>query len=469
MALKVPDAVEKQSDWTHRRQVRIKAVDDAIGSSVEAIRRVFLDSYEELIRHARRRVESPEIAQDLVQQAFANTLSAVENGVQVNNMKGFLHRCVHNLCVNHSLQQPHYSIEEEVRDIAETSTETSAELRERWREVSAAVNRLSPILRDVFVLTELKGLSNDEVAERLDRSVNAVRQLLYRARRDIRANVGSGSDWVGISIPVVGLEQFLMRSQPAKYEKLITWVKAKFAEVNSWLGNIMQLGPDSLIHPQIAVAVSAVVVALATIATPPYSERTRHEPDSYAIHVQSPKYSSVESHRVLADSQKNQPVNVPSVNGNENSPRRDPNTESADREKERKHGDDGFNGKEKRVDPEAVAANNPPTNQPKPGDGSASPPYEATTQDSGTYRDPEPVGGPGGGSNGPDMEISEEDPGFSAEQSGQKGSAGGGGQPVSDDDDGVDGEIDPDMEVQLPKSVDIENIAAPGGAQQSAQ
>ena len=46
---------------------------------------------------------------------------------------------------------------------------------------------LSPLERAAFVLTEVFGMSAPEVAEALDRSPAAVRQLVHRARSHVEA------------------------------------------------------------------------------------------------------------------------------------------------------------------------------------------------------------------------------------------------------------------------------------------
>ena len=454
MALKVPDVVEKQSDCTDKNQAQIERFDPTIDGSVEAVRRVFLDSYDELIRHASRRVRSSDVAQDIVQQAFANTLTAVEQGVQVNNMKGFLHRCVHNLCVNLTLRQPQLSIEEQILDMTHDSTEASAELRERWREVSSALGKLAPAARDVFVSAELKGHSSEEIAERMDRSVNAVRQLLYRARRDIRANVRSGSDWAGISIPMVGLARVLDGGPRDKQESVINWLKAKAAEVNSWLGGLLQRGPDALIQPQLAVAASAVIVALATVSSPPLTEITEREISSGAEHIQRSDHATLKHSQLTSESPNRDATLIHSAIDKGSSSDTDPKAGRSDPTGGSKRTEHRSNGRAKKTNPEAIVADNQSTDQAQPDDASAGPPHEVNPRDSGTHTSPGGKSGPGGGATGPDTETTEIDPpsggggnpiGLGGEQGDQEnGGTGGGSQPENQDADYVVNESDPE-------------------------
>ncbi len=109
----------------------------ASGCAVASFHRIYSENYDDHIRYARIRVGSTEAAQDVVQQAFANTLNAVENGAQINNVGGFVRRCVHNLCVNRLFREPALSLEERLHEMTDKSTAASAELRERWREVES--------------------------------------------------------------------------------------------------------------------------------------------------------------------------------------------------------------------------------------------------------------------------------------------------------------------------------------------
>jgi RNA polymerase sigma-70 factor (ECF subfamily) len=52
--------------------------------------------------------------------------------------------------------------------------------------ISAAINALDPIFRNVVVLVDVEGFSYDEVAEALRIPVGTVRSRLYRARRQLQ-------------------------------------------------------------------------------------------------------------------------------------------------------------------------------------------------------------------------------------------------------------------------------------------
>jgi RNA polymerase sigma-70 factor, ECF subfamily len=61
---------------------------------------------------------------------------------------------------------------------------------ELHRRLAAALERLKPIHRDVFVLYELEGLSGEEVAEVTGLPFSTVRRRLHHARREFEAAIG---------------------------------------------------------------------------------------------------------------------------------------------------------------------------------------------------------------------------------------------------------------------------------------
>jgi RNA polymerase sigma-70 factor (ECF subfamily) len=62
--------------------------------------------------------------------------------------------------------------------------------RERFDRLEQALEDLGPDHREVILLCRIEGLTSAEVAERLNRSPAAVRQLLVRALRELKKNFG---------------------------------------------------------------------------------------------------------------------------------------------------------------------------------------------------------------------------------------------------------------------------------------
>lgn len=71
----------------------------------------------------------------------------------------------------------------------EPGPETLVLREEAWNSVGAAVDRLSPALRDAFVMRYLDELSYDEIAESLDQPVGTVKASAHRGLMAVRAHL----------------------------------------------------------------------------------------------------------------------------------------------------------------------------------------------------------------------------------------------------------------------------------------
>lgn len=239
---------------------------------LEAIHELYIEDYDECVSYARSRLGSTEAAQDVVQQAFTNTLNAVEKGAHISNISGFIRRCVHNLCVNRGYREcrePTLSLDESLHEISGNSTATSAELRDKWHEVESIVDKLAPNQRDAFLLTEIKGYSYEETANSMDLTIDSVRQLLNRARKTIRTRADTGLDSVGIPAPVLAADSTFKSWRPSLRSNISDWVQPKVSELQAWLGNVSQTGTDGLLHSGYTLAVGLAIVALGTASPAP--------------------------------------------------------------------------------------------------------------------------------------------------------------------------------------------------------
>ncbi len=266
-----PDALERNNGKIRTNGNAALAPQDTleVERKITEIRQVFGENYRYLVQYARNRVDSLEGAQDIVQQAFANTLTSIERGAEIRNMSGFLHRCVHNLCINASRREPPLALDEELCLMTERSAAASAEVRDHWREVEEVVDNLAPSQRYAFLLAEVNGYGYDEIADSMGRSVESVRQLLSRARRIIRAKTDVGPEWFGGSISVLGADQILLPERTGVDSGVINWIKGKVSEMQTWVGGNFQRSVDAVVQSSAPVAAGVVAIAVATVASPP--------------------------------------------------------------------------------------------------------------------------------------------------------------------------------------------------------
>ena len=269
MAVNKPDAPQNGNENT-LSICNPSGLHGKVGTSetVEAINEIYSDGYDEFVSYARSRVGSMEAGQDVVQQAFTNTLNAVENGAHISNIGGFVRRCVHNLCVNRGYREPReqaLSLEESLHEMTGKSTVASAEIRQQWREVESVVDQLAPNQRDAFLLTEIRGYTYRETAESMNLSISSVRQLLNRARSKIRARADTGADSIIIPAPVLGADSALNSWQAQLRSNISDLVQRRVSELQAWLGNVSQTCTDAVLQSTATVVTGLAIVVLGTV------------------------------------------------------------------------------------------------------------------------------------------------------------------------------------------------------------
>lgn len=139
-----------------------------------------------LRRIAYRMLGSVADAEDVVQDAFIRWLGADREDVQ--NLEGFLCRTVTRLCLD-QLKSARRRREAYVGPwLPEPVVESGAdEVDDITLPLMMALERLSPLERAAFLLHDVFGVSFEEIAETIDRSPAACRQLASRARTQVRA------------------------------------------------------------------------------------------------------------------------------------------------------------------------------------------------------------------------------------------------------------------------------------------
>ncbi|MCX8281912.1 RNA polymerase sigma factor [Phyllobacterium sp. 0TCS1.6C] len=126
----------------------------------------------------RRLIGNPVMAEDLVQQAFANILA--KHGQAGTMSAAYARKAVRNLALNH-LRDARRRAEIEVPGVefdqiadAAPSPELVTLYRDELRRLLEAILRLPVRRREAFVLNRIEGLSYDEIAAQMNISRNTV-------------------------------------------------------------------------------------------------------------------------------------------------------------------------------------------------------------------------------------------------------------------------------------------------------
>ena len=152
-------------------------------------------AFETLVRRYRRpllgycrRLRLPHArAEDVLQHAFLQAWLALAGGAQVRDLKPWLYRIVHNAAVNAIRDGRHVHLP--LSAAAGAAALAGEPQYERHAAASSALSQVAELpymQRRALVLSALDGRRRDEVASALGISDDAVRGLLYRARRTLR-------------------------------------------------------------------------------------------------------------------------------------------------------------------------------------------------------------------------------------------------------------------------------------------
>ena len=194
---------------------------------MSTILEAYIENELALKRFLRRFIKSREGIDDLAQEAFLRAFAA-ESGHSIVSPKAFLFKVARNLALNEIARKASVTIEplgdfegqSVLEDSSQAAVDDAVDGRERIRVLARAIAALPPQCAKVFILRKMQGLSQKEIAARLNISVRTVENHvalgLVRCKAYMRAH-GCVPDQAG------GVSRI---SEPAPE----AFVKAKVAE-----------------------------------------------------------------------------------------------------------------------------------------------------------------------------------------------------------------------------------------------
>jgi RNA polymerase sigma factor (sigma-70 family) len=144
-----------------------------------------------LLGYCRRLLLSEERAEDALQQALMQAWLALRAGTEVQNVKAWLYRIVHNSALN-ALRVSGYdycTLNESLSGA--DAPQDDLDRRIAVREALAGLAALPEMQREALLRTAVEGSSHRQAARELGLSETAVRGLVYRARSALRAAAGA--------------------------------------------------------------------------------------------------------------------------------------------------------------------------------------------------------------------------------------------------------------------------------------
>jgi RNA polymerase sigma-70 factor (ECF subfamily) len=160
-------------------------------TAFDALLRKYEDRVYTLCRYM---LENAQDADDAAQDTFVKAFQGLKSFTPTSSFYTWLYRIAVNTCLDHkrkfSLHSLFFSADNEDHIDSFPSHAPSPEAAyatmQSMQALQTALNSLSKKLRIVIVLTELEGLSYEEIAEVLDVSVGTVKSRISRAREELK-------------------------------------------------------------------------------------------------------------------------------------------------------------------------------------------------------------------------------------------------------------------------------------------
>lgn len=145
-----------------------------------------------LFRHALGMVRDADVAADLVQDAFVRAYGSLRRCESPDRFGGWVFRILANRCRDY-LKSAARRGERMREDTAfaprGSDPEQVLERRHARAALEDALAALPPAQREALLLKHVEGCSYDEMAERLDASVSALKMRVMRAREALQARL----------------------------------------------------------------------------------------------------------------------------------------------------------------------------------------------------------------------------------------------------------------------------------------
>lgn len=162
------------------------------GMSIQEFNMRVLPINQRLYHLAYRYLKSAADAEDAVQDVFAKLWAIRDKLDGYKSIEAFAYTVTKNHCLDKLKAKRTYSMEDTLRVEPRQKSGTpltEVEVMEKFKLVKQIIETLPDQQRIIIKLRDFDELSFDEIAERLDMEVNAIRVNLSRARKKVREQI----------------------------------------------------------------------------------------------------------------------------------------------------------------------------------------------------------------------------------------------------------------------------------------
>jgi RNA polymerase sigma-70 factor (ECF subfamily) len=179
---------------------QIISVEKIRGGDIGEFERLFHSYYKQLCAYSAQITKNDLEAEDITSNMFAKLWEKREELDIKTSVESYMYSAVYRQSLNYL---KHIQVEEQYWDVAQYQLKNidllSAEdsynpltaiiTKETGENIKKAINSLPPQCRQIFIFNKIEELSYNEIAEKLDISINTVRTQLTRAIHKMRDNL----------------------------------------------------------------------------------------------------------------------------------------------------------------------------------------------------------------------------------------------------------------------------------------
>ncbi len=175
---------------------------------------LFKSYYTELVMHANRYLYDFESSREIVQDLFVHIYEK-RHKLDINSsIKSYLFRSIQNRCINFiNAQKTRNKYADHIKSknlYKENSLEKDLEAAELEYNLYTAIGELPPKCRMIFKMNRFEGLSNGEIAKRLELSKRTVETQITKALKILREKLKVYMAEAIVLIPFLALFFYLL-------------------------------------------------------------------------------------------------------------------------------------------------------------------------------------------------------------------------------------------------------------------
>ena len=147
------------------------------------------DAYADaLFRHCYFRIYDRELAKDLVQETFCRTWTYLSQGKEIENIRAFLYRILHNVIVDEIRRKKSLSLDQLMEESFAPKDESVPDLEQRLvvKDVVQKLKILDESYRNIVQMRFIDDLSLKEISSALGVSENVVSVRIHRGMKKLR-------------------------------------------------------------------------------------------------------------------------------------------------------------------------------------------------------------------------------------------------------------------------------------------